>query len=296
MNENDIYTLASAELINKKLIFDTADGFSRAISDGFFFVKSPGIELMAGDLFARNFYLPVGAGTSAPYQGFSHWTEDRLACREGYFSRDVDQVEQFFLESRFWKTVFPKPLLQQAGEMQDFALALLKAVLAELDLPIELWDESTGRCLSMQGTYHLTFNHFRNHVRARGLNIHKDSGWVTILRSLEPGLEVFRDGEWLPVSPRPGEFIVNFGCAMEILTRHSATPVAAVAHRVKEQLPNQPDRFSYALFVDSSLDPRLCPGLFRYVPGHGLVLEANFEVFLNEILQNTYQEKTQGLY
>ncbi|WP_208538563.1 isopenicillin N synthase family oxygenase [Pseudomonas aeruginosa] len=212
------------------------------------------------------------------------------------FPRDVDQVEQFFLESRFWQTVFPGPLLRQAERMRSFSLEVLRAVLAELDLPVELWDEATGRCLSMQGTYHLTFNHFRSHVRARGLNVHKDSGWVTILRSLEPGLEVLREGDWLPVSPRPGEFIVNFGCAMEILTRHSATPVAAVAHRVQEQLPGQADRFSYALFVDSSLDPRTCPGLFRYLPGHGLVLEADFEMFLNEILHNTYQENTQGLY
>ncbi|MCO3791915.1 isopenicillin N synthase family oxygenase, partial [Pseudomonas aeruginosa] len=32
------------------------------------------------------------------------------------------------------------------------------------------------------------------------------------------------------------------------------------------------------------------------LPGHGLVLEADFEMFLNEILHNTYQENTQGLY
>ncbi|RRI30080.1 2OG-Fe(II) oxygenase family protein [Pseudomonas aeruginosa] len=296
MNPNATYALASAELIDGKLRFDSSDGFARAIADGFFFVKSPSLDLAAGDTFARNFYLPRQEGLGAPYQGFSQWTEDRLARREGYFSRDVDQVEQFFLESRFWQTVFPGPLLRQAERMRSFSLEVLRAVLAELDLPVELWDEATGRRLSMQGTYHLTFNHFRSHVRARGLNVHKDSGWVTILRSLEPGLEVLREGDWLPVSPRPGEFIVNFGCAMEILTRHSATPVAAVAHRVQEQLPGQADRFSYALFVDSSLDPRTCPGLFRYLPGHGLVLEADFEMFLNEILHNTYQENTQGLY
>ncbi|MFK0271629.1 2OG-Fe(II) oxygenase family protein [Pseudomonas asiatica] len=296
MNQNNNYTLASAELIGKKLTFDSDDGFHRAITDGFFFIKSPHIDLTAGDLFATNFYLPVGSGDCAPYQGFYKWTEETLAHREGYFLRSADQVEQFFLEQRFWEKLFPTPLHKQAVQMHEFAMNLLRAVLSELDLPPSLWDAATGHALSTQGTYHLTFNHFRKHIRARGLNTHKDSGWVTILRSLEPGLEVLRGGEWLPVSPRPGQFIVNFGCAMEILTRHTATPVAAVAHRVKEQLPSQSERFSYALFVDSSLDVNVCPGLFSYHPGHGLVLETDFEVFLNDILRNTYQSNTEGLY
>ena len=125
-------------------------------------------------------------------------------------------------------------------------------------------------------------------------------GWVTVLRSLEPGLEVHRDGGWYPIDPVPGTFIVDFGCAMEILTRHTRTPVAAVAHRVTEQPPVRPasggDRFSYALFVDSSLDETACPGLFRYEPGVGLNLEMSFATFLSDILRNTYREDTSGLY
>jgi isopenicillin N synthase-like dioxygenase len=103
----------------------------------------------------------------------------------------------------------------------------------------------------------------------------------------------------VPIVPRPGYFIVNFGCAIEVLTRRSRTPVAAVAHRVVEQPDTRgakPDRFSYALFVDSSLDEAVCPGLFRYEPGRGLALEMSFRSFLDEILKNTYQEHTAGLY
>lgn len=293
-----VYELASAELCGEKLRFTTADGFSRAIADGFFFVKSPGIDLAAGDRFAKRFYYPQQGDSEDPYRGFSRWTERDLAARQGYFLRHADQVEQFFLESRFWDRVFPLALACQAEQMRSFGLSILRAVLASLDLPEFLWDQATGGCLSMQGTYHLTFNHFRSDVRARGLNVHKDSGWITVLRSLEPGLEVLRRGHWLPVSPRTDAFIVNFGCAMEILTRDSATPVAAVAHRVSEQHPNRraADRFSYALFMDNSLDCRISPGLFRYTPGLGLVLEGDLESFLDRILHNTYQESTQGLY
>ncbi|GGK27970.1 hypothetical protein GCM10011322_13140 [Salinarimonas ramus] len=92
---------------------------------------------------------------------------------------------------------------------------------------------------------------------------------------------------------------MNFGCAMEILTRDTEISVAAVAHRVREQVTRPTsgrDRFSYALFVDSSLDESICPGLFRYEPGRGLVLQARFSEFLEQILHDTYQPDTEGLY
>ncbi len=286
-----------AHLAGGALVFDTSPGLSQALRDGFFFVAQPaGLDLTAGDRFAQSFYRQAGGD---PYRGFTAWTPDRLALHEGYYRREVDQTEQFFLERRFWTTVYPPELAAQAVAMQRFALAILTAVLGEIDLPRALWDQATGGCASDAGTYHLTFNHFRPSVRARGLNVHKDSGWVTVLRSLEPGLEVDRGGTWVPIDPIPGYFIVNFGCAMEVLTRRSRTPVAAVAHRVVEQPDTggaKPDRFSYALFADSSLDESVCPGLFGYDPGRGLALEMNFRTFLDEILKNTYQEHTSGLY
>ncbi|MFJ4916976.1 2OG-Fe(II) oxygenase family protein [Streptomyces sp. NPDC088726] len=295
-----------AELRDGELVFTAEDGLGRALRDGFFYVRQPaGTDLSAGDRFARSFYLPAGSpagdasGPPDPYRGFHPWTEERLGSHQGYFCRDADQTEQFFLESARWDEVYPAALARQAERMRDFALAVQRAVLARLDLPRALWDEATGHSLTPHGTHTLTFNHFRPEVAARGLNIHKDSGWVTVLRSIERGLEVDRDGEWRPIDPVPGTFIVNFGCAMEILTRRTATPVAAVAHRVVRQPPGggtKPDRFSYALFVDSTLDESVCPGLFAYEPGSGLHLHSGFGAFLDDILDNTYREDTSGLY
>ena len=75
-------------------------------------------------------------------------------------------------------------------------------------------------------------------------------------------------------------------------------PVAAVAHRVVQQPrePGREDRFSYALFLDSSLDKRLCEGLYTYRPQQGLALEADFEEFLQTILKHTYEPHSVGLY
>lgn len=300
MESKQEHNWMKARLCEGSLIFEDENGLSRALEDGFFFVEHPlDMDFSPGDCFARSFYLSNDLETTDPYRGFSKWTSDYLGEYEGYYCRDTDQTEQFFLENRLWDTVFPFELSRLAVSMKEFALNILKAVLLHLDLPQELWDEATGRCLSSQGTYHLTFNHFRSNVRARGLNIHKDSGWVTILRSIDPGLEVQRGNVWYPLNPIPGAVIVNFGCAIEILTQRSRTPIAAVAHRVVEQpgdRDGKPDRFSYALFVDSSLDETICPGLYCYEPGNGLVLETKFSTFLDAILKNTYQQNTTGLY
>lgn len=279
------------------LIFDHPDGLTRSLRDGFFFIEAPPeVDLSAGDRFAQGFYLPQLPDGGDPYRDYRSWTGDRLVGRhQGYYRRDADQTEQFFLESRNWEAIFPSALVRQAQAMRDLALDILRAVLADLDLPPELWDQATGRALSENGTYTLTFNHFRPEVRARGLNTHKDSGWVTVLRSLEPGLEVEREGSWHPIDPIPHTFIVNFGCAMEILTKSTRTPAAAVAHRVVEQGAgnnDRPDRFSYALFVDSHIDE----DLYHYQPDTGLLREAAFSEFLARILDNTYRADTTGLY
>ena len=295
MTTNTKYQWAAARLDQDRLQFDSHDGLERALADGFFFVDMPqGIDLSAGDCFAENFYRSCQGDKLDTYRGYKKWTADTLANHEGYFLRDVDQVEQFFLEHRFWQDIFPPALVCQAEKMQNFGLNVLKAVLAELELPRPLWDKATGYAVSGQGIYHLTFNHFRHSLRARGLNVHKDSGWLTLLRSHEPGLEVRRGNQWVPITPRPNTFIVNFGCAIEILMRNTPTPVSAIAHRVQEQPEqlNSPDRFSYALFIDSNLDQ----GLYRYEPDQGLVFEVSFKTFLDNILHNTYEADSEGLY
>ena len=168
----DTYQWAAAQLNDGKPIFGTPDGFERALADGFFFVQKPvGFDLSAGDRFAANFYLDHSGGDDDEYRGFRAWNVTQLAEREGHYCRDADQVEQYFLEARFWDGVFPAALSRQAREMQGFAVAVVKAILERLDLPREILERVTGGFLSERGTYHLTFNHFRPHVRASGLNI-----------------------------------------------------------------------------------------------------------------------------
>ncbi|NET60103.1 MAG: isopenicillin N synthase family oxygenase [Symploca sp. SIO2E6] len=278
-----------ARLDQGSLVFDQENGLQCALEDGFFFVEYPGnLDFSPGDRFARSFYLPDNPDKTDPYRGFSLATLEYVGKYDGYHRCDGSQTEQFFLESRSWNTVFPLELSRQAVAMQEFALDILRAVLVHLDLPQELWDEATGGCLSARGTYHLSFNHYRPEVPAPGFNTHKDTSWMSVLRSPEPGLEVQLGNIWYPIEPIPRTLMVIFGCAMEILTKPSRTPVTASTHRVVEQTQTngKPDRFSYGLFVDSSLDETICPGLYCYEPGKGLVLVGKVEDAINQFIEN----------
>ncbi|MDP1069252.1 hypothetical protein, partial [Klebsiella pneumoniae] len=76
-----------------------------------------------------------------PYCGYQQWTSDELGPHQGYVRREADQTEQFFLESAWWKKIYPNLLVQQAEAMRDFALNIQRAVLSQLELPRELWHQ-----------------------------------------------------------------------------------------------------------------------------------------------------------
>lgn len=287
---------------NKNLIFEKNNGIDIALRDGFFLVQIPkNFDLSSGDRFAENFYKPKQGNNNILdlYKGFNIYTPDKFNFpHEGYYRRNVDQTEQFFLEKRFWDEIYPKELAQLAKNLNYLAINILKNILLHLGIPINLWETATGQCVNNNGTHHLTFNHFRSEKKTRGLNVHKDSGWVTVLRSIEPGLEAYINNSWKEIYPEKGYFIINFGCAMEILTNELDMPVSAVIHRVKQTktTDKKSDRYSYALFTDNSLDENISKGLYEYTLKEGLKLKMNFSKFLDEILHATYEKDTVGLY
>ena len=100
----------------------------------------------------------------------------------------------------------------------------------------------------------LGFNHFRADKPKRGCKFHRDSGWVTVLRSTEPGLIAYIDGSLRSILPVPGHFIINFGSSIEVLSENLPQKVHANIHGVaRTQRENLADRFSYVMFLDSHL-------------------------------------------
>ena len=82
-----------------------------------------------------------------------------------------------------------------------------------------------------------------NHIRA---GAHEDINTITLLLGAEEaGLELqTKDGRWIPVSPKPGELVVNIGDMLQRLTngRLRSTP-----HRVVNPAPDRAAHARYSM-------------------------------------------------
>ncbi|MFD9904553.1 2OG-Fe(II) oxygenase family protein [Streptomyces sp. NPDC059063] len=220
--------------------------------------------MAAGDAFARQFYEGPAA---TPYGRFRDIGSDQFGDPLLGFHQRVNQIEQFLLERRFWSAGYPAEIAALGEALTRLARAVLCSVLTHVGIPERDWRRATGGCSRAEGSYHLTFNHYRPAREEIGLSSHKDDGFLTILRTTAPGLEVSREDHWETVPADPGCFIVNFGLSMEILTASSRMPVAAIMHRVARQ---QDDRSSFGHFSSSGCLPGEDEGIYRYVHGSGL--------------------------
>lgn len=89
---------------------------------------------------------------------------------------------------------------------------------------------------------------------AFGVNAHHDAGFLTILApGTTPGLEVENaHGDWVPVQPVPGAFVINLG---EVLQSITGNYFVATPHRVATRAP----RLSVGYFHGPSLETPLSP-------------------------------------
>jgi hypothetical protein len=276
------FEMERSRMIGDRLVFDHPGGFPRALAQGFFLVAIPdGVDPAPGDRFAREFYQPRhGDGDPRDaYRGFRDVTVP--GDYQGYFDREHDQWENFYIEMANWTGVLPPPVARLGHQMTDLGIAILRDILAYLELPERDWAMVTGGLSERRGHQMLAFNHFRSHKPARGTKFHRDSGWVTILRSVEPGLLALIDGALRAVNPVPGYFIANFGSSIEVLTEQLATPVRANVHGVArtERTADQADRMSYVVFLDSELTGTI----FRYEAGVPRAVQSVAEFAVQEV-------------
>ncbi|MDH6575313.1 2OG-Fe(II) oxygenase family protein [Kitasatospora sp. MAP5-34] len=248
-----------------ELTFAGPKARARALADGVFLLRIPsGLDVSVGDEFSQDFYRGRGA---RPYGSFRELGPEQFGdALLGYHQR-VNQIEQFLLERRFWAGTFPAEITRLGEALTELSQQVLRSVLAEVGIPRTLWPLATGRCSDGNGSYHLTFNHYRPAMAEIGLNSHKDDGFLTILRTTSSGLQVNRQDQWEAVPVEPDCFVVNFGLSMEILTGTSACPVSAIMHRVAHQ---HGDRSSFGHFSSSRCEPGEDDGIYRYRTGSDL--------------------------
>ncbi|GHF58558.1 hypothetical protein GCM10010218_44840 [Streptomyces mashuensis] len=246
--------LERCRLDDDDLLFDRPEGFDHALRQGFFLLAMPdGLDPAPGDRFARHFHEDPAGDAPDPYRGYRH--VDVPGPYQGYFDREHDQWENFYIEKANW-ALLPHEVAALGARMAALGIAVLRAVLRHLHVPEPVWSIVTNGLTDGHGHQMLAFNHFRSAKPTRGSKFHRDSGWVTVLRSTEPGLLALVDGRLGAIDPEPGHFIVNFGSSLEVLTERLPQPVRANVHGVvsTRRAPGRPDRFSYVTFLDSALD------------------------------------------
>jgi hypothetical protein len=265
-SSNVVADLVTAVVGDDNLRFASTSERSEAMRAGIFLLRVPdGVALAPADSVANSFYLPDTL--SADGQPFRSLSSERFSDPLLGFHARTDQIEQFLLEARFWRGVYPEPVLSTAAQLRLIAAIIVRDALDYAGIPPHLWFAATGGCSSDAGAYHLTFNHYRPAHRSIGLSSHKDDGFVTILRTTWPGLEVNVDNHWELVPGSADVLVVNFGLATELLTRAAAHPISAIMHRVVEQTN---DRDSWALFSSSNCAPDGDAGIFAYNCATGL--------------------------
>ena len=282
--------LQRCELVDDRLVFADPHGFDRILAQGFFHLKMPdGLDTTPADSFAEHFHeIPRGDELDR-FRGFRD--TDVPGDYQGYFEREHDQWENFYIEMGNWH-LLPDDVAAVGDRMTDIGIAVLRNVLEYVGILRSDWATVTSGLSAKRGHQMLAFNHFRPDKPVRGSKFHRDSGWVTVLRSVEPGLLALIEGELASINPTPGYFVVNFGSSIEVLTERMPRPVKANVHGVArtERGPQQPHRWSYVTFLDSDL----AGDIYRYEHGEATVVQSVADFAVQEV-SRTYDDNNTNL-
>ena len=262
MNEEikNFVSYPKAKLQNKKLMFEEPEGFDEALKEGVFYIKIPeNFNYKVLDKFANSYYLPKN-GVDNEYKGFKD-----IKLKESIlgYSSPNDQVELLQLETKLWSKYLPSDVTNMLDQMNNISKIILKEICNNIGVKTEDLDKITGGIDDDNALQYCIFNHYRSSKNAIGFTAHKDSGFITTLYSVEPGLEAFKDGTWYPIDPIPGYFTINLGHSFEILSAKMSKPIHAVYHRVRKTengSKNMLDRFS----IGSYIGPRFDMNLYQY--------------------------------
>lgn len=149
---------------------------------------------------------------------------------------------------------FRDVLDEYSSALRDLAMKILllmgKALKMDTKEMIELFDE---------GVQHFRMNYYPPCPQPNlviGLTPHSDAVGLTILLQINEmeGLQIRKEGKWIPVKPLPNAFVVNVGDILEIVTNGTYRSIEhrATVNSVKERL-------SIATFYSAKLEGDMGP-------------------------------------
>ncbi|XP_017232575.1 oxoglutarate-dependent flavonoid 7-O-demethylase 1 [Daucus carota subsp. sativus] len=150
---------------------------------------------------------------------------------------------------------FRDAVLAYSEEVQSLSMKILKLMAKALGI----LDPADMEVLFEEGLQGMRMNYYPpcpQPDQVVGLTPHSDADGLTILLQLNEtdGLQVRKDGLWIPVKPLPSAFIVNIGDILEVVTNGTYPSIEhrGVVDSVKERL-------SIATFLHPKIDGEFGP-------------------------------------
>ncbi|XP_011085300.1 protein SRG1-like [Sesamum indicum] len=173
-----------------------------------------------------------------------------------------------------------------ASELKILAMKILKLMAKALDMKAEEMET-----LFAQGMQGLRMNYYPPCPQPElvtGLYPHSDAVGLTILLQVNEmeGLQIKKDGVWIPVCPLPNAFVINVGDVLEIVTNGA---YRSIEHRAT--VNSKKERLSIATFLSPNLDGQLGPASSLVTPQ----TPANFKTIgVTEYFKGLFSRKLAG--
>ncbi|KAJ4703750.1 2-oxoglutarate (2OG) and Fe(II)-dependent oxygenase superfamily protein [Melia azedarach] len=167
---------------------------------------------------------------------------------------------------------------------------LAMAILAYMAKALKMDGEEMTECFS-DGVQSMRMNYYPpcpEPDKTIGFTPHSDADALTILFQLNEteGLQIRKDGRWVPVKPLPNALVVNIGDIMEIVSNGI---YRSIEHRAT--VNSTKERMSIATFYSSKLDSELGPARSLIGPNNPAIFQ---RVALEKYFKEFFARKLNG--
>ncbi|GAB2299062.1 hypothetical protein Dimus_033135 [Dionaea muscipula] len=205
----------------------------------------------------KNKYAQVPGGIEGYGQAFVGSEEQKLDWGDMFY---VDTLPKLGRNPRIFNQLpapFREAIEEYADEIRKLTLTVLECMAKALKIDgDELHELKFSYAEGNQGMRMSYYPPCPQPDLAIGLSSHSDVPGLTFLLQVNEveGLQIKKDGRWIPVKPLPHAFIVNIGDTLEISTNGI---YKSIEHRVVVNLEDE--RLSIAAFNGPKLDAEIGP-------------------------------------
>jgi len=199
-------------------------------------------------------YLIPGGGGARGYTPFGIETAKGQKAHDlkefWHVGRDLPQGHRFrdHMPDNLWPSEvqsFKDTFRELFATFDTAGLKVLKAIARYLKIDEHYFEDAVrdGNSVLRALHYPPQPEPTGEHIRA---GAHEDINAITLLLGAEEaGLELLtRDGRWIPVSPKPGELVINIGDMLQRLTNGK---LRSTTHRVVNPTPDRASKARYSM-------------------------------------------------